>query len=1124
MEIETTTLADEVKDLKSCLNDLITVMALPALWQGGGARRIIGALLDVLMGMLRPELVYAEWKDPAGGGRVRLVRVAGSPGPSAPSELITQAIRSVLQGETIPVSQIMRNPFDGGELNCTVLSLRLKQEPGWLVVASRRIDFPSPTERLLIQVATNQAAIGLQGARRLRRQKRIAAELDQEVARRTSELTAANEGLRKEITERKKTEEMLRRTDAYLAEAERLSHTGTWAYDITLQKPKYWSAERCRISGFDPALGMPPLEMEIATHTPEDWAKLRETVQQAVRNKADFQTESRLVLPNGVTKHLRIVGHPVLNDAGDVVELVGSTMDVSAANLAETLLRGEKRLLEMIGEGAPLTAVLEELCRVFEELCEHSIASILLLDSRSTCLRHGAAPSLPPAYMAAIDGSAIGPAAGSCGTAAFRRQPVFVADIATDPLWIDYHTPALAHGLRACWSFPIFSRTQCVLGTFAVYYREIRNPDPRHREVMERIIHVAGIAIERYHTDETLRRSEVYLAEAQRISKTGSFGWIIQSGEIFWSAETVRVFGTDPTIPPTIDLVLERTHPEDRIIVREVIDRAVADGRDFDFQHRLRLPDGTVKHVRVVGQGIREGTDRVGQFVGAIQDITGPKRAEEALKLSEERFRQLADAIPEVIWITDLRPKKVVYCSPSFERIWGLRVEDLYREPYLWTETIHVDDRDRIIVLFKQWIAGNDVSYHDVEFRIVQPSGEIRWIHERGVLSLDETGKPYRASGISTDVTERRNSEEKLRISEAYLTEAQRISQTGSFSWNIESGEIIWSDETYRIWELDRGARPSFEFMRQCVHPNDVSRFDEALKECLHDGVDSDSEFRIVVPNGAIKHLHVVRRAVYETTGKVVQYVGAIRDISSRKLADEALQNAQAELAHVARIATVGELTASIAHELNQPLAGVVANAGTCLNWLGGDSPNLTEACKAAQRIIRDGKRAGEVITRLRALFKKTDTTKEPVVLAELIDEVVALLMNEIRRHGVTLRTEFMGEPRPVVADRIQLQQVVFNLVLNAAEALIGIDGRLREIFVATNYNEAGAVRVLVKDNGIGLSPQNKERIFSAFHTTKPGGMGMGLSISRSIVENHGGRIWVEANTGPGATFFFEIP
>ena len=278
---------------------------------------------------------------------------------------------------------------------------------------------------------------------------------------------------------------------------------------------------------------------------------------------------------------------------------------------------------------------------------------------------------------------------------------------------------------------------------------------------VDRALREAEARQQRERAEEALERSEAYLAEAQRLSRTGSFGWHVSSGEIFWSTETFRIFGCEPVVHPSVELVLERTHPGDRALVQQVIERALQERKAFDFEHRLLMPDGSVKHLRVVGHPA-EGEAGISEIVGAVTDITDRKRTDEALRESEERFRTMADTLPEVIWIRALNPEKVLYASPSFERIWGLPLKDLAERPDLWTITIHPEDQDRVVGIYSRWTSGEDVVYHDVEYRIIRPDGGLRWIHDRGVLARDENGQPSRVSGISTDITLRKRAEDDL--------------------------------------------------------------------------------------------------------------------------------------------------------------------------------------------------------------------------------------------------------------------------------------------------------------------------------------------------------------------------
>jgi signal transduction histidine kinase len=372
--------------------------------------------------------------------------------------------------------------------------------------------------------------------------------------------------------------------------------------------------------------------------------------------------------------------------------------------------------------------------------------------------------------------------------------------------------------------------------------------------------------------------------------------------------------------------------------------------------------------------------------------------------------------------------------------------------------------------------------------------------------------------------------EEALRRSQAYLAEAQKLSRTGSFGWDVATGKIYWSQETFRILEYEPPTEPALELVLDRTHPEDRALVQQVIDRVTRTRKDFDFEHRLLMPDGSVKYVRVVGRPSTENGSGNFEFVGAVTDITQRKLAEEelrkkevSLREAQTELAHVNRVTTMGELAASIAHELNQPLTGMVTNAKAGLRWLAGDAPDLAEVREAMHRIIRDGNRAGEVISRMRALFKKARMAKERLDLNEAIEEVVILTQSEVRRNRVALRVELAADLPAVMGDRVQLQQVVMNLILNAVEAMDTVEDRDRELVIRTERGEGNGVRVAVRDSGIGFDPLSAERIFDAFHTTKPGGLGMGLAISRSIVEWHGGRLWAESNDGPGVTFQFTL-
>ena len=363
---------------------------------------------------------------------------------------------------------------------------------------------------------------------------------------------------------------------------------------------------------------------------------------------------------------------------------------------------------------------------------------------------------------------------------------------------------------------------------------------------------------------------------------------------------------------------------------------------------------------------------------------------------------------------------------------------------------------------------------------------------------------------------------DELRRSEAYLSEAQRISHTGSFGWRPSSGEIYWTEETFRIFEYDPASTPTLERLLVRIHPDDVAAFRQVVERASADGLDFAHEYRLRMPDERVKHIHVVARA--SPNQAEIEFVGAVMDITAIRLAERELHKTRTDLAHVTRVSSLGELSASIAHEVNQPLGAVAINAEACLGWLDHQQPNLTEARANLERIIRDATRAGEVVRRIRTLAKKTDTKMAPLNLNEVVSEALAVVQHELLSSEVALRLEQASALPVILADKVQLQQVILNLVLNGIEAMQSIMDRPRELVIRTEPDGAQQVRITVTDCGVGFSADSAGQLFDTFFTTKPNGIGMGLSICRSIIELHGGRIWAEPHVPYGATIQFTLP
>jgi PAS domain S-box-containing protein len=594
--------------------------------------------------------------------------------------------------------------------------------------------------------------------------------------------------------------------------------------------------------------------------------------------------------------------------------------------------------------------------------------------------------------------------------------------------------------------------------------------------------------------------------------------------ELF-SAEVLEYFGKTPTELrgwSTMDAV----HPDDLPRVLTAFTESVSTGTPYKIEHRCRRADGVYRWFQVRALAIRNNEDQVIGWFVVLSDIDEVKRAEERTKASERNLAEIINTIPALAWsaATDGRAE---FFNQHYLTYLGLPPEEA--KEWGWASAVHPDDITGLVEVWQRLLASG--SGGETEARLRRVDGVYRWFLFRVDPLRDEKGDIVKWYGVNTDIEDRKRAEDELRRNESFLLEIQRLSHTGGWRYDAVSDVVESSPEIQRFYDPQPDediSKPAFWFDR--IHPEDRPRVESHFARCMQAKHEYQDGYRILLPSGDIRYQYATGRPIVDDAGNLVEFIGASMDMTEHwqatndlKQASDALRELQMTMSRAAQVATAGELAASIAHEVNQPLSGIITNSGTCLRMLDAEPPNLDGARETARRTIRDSIRASEVVARLRALFTKKDLELEPVDLNDATREVIALSLSDLQRNNVAVEALLADDLPSVSGDRIQLQQVILNLLHNAADAMAVVADRPRALVVRTMHDDDG-VRLTMRDTGVGLDPATVNKVFNPFYTTKSEGMGIGLSVSRSIIESHRGKIWAETNDDIGATFGFSIP
>jgi PAS domain S-box-containing protein len=1037
----------------------------------------------------------------------------------------------------------------------------------------------------------------------------------------------------------------LQRRWEYLAEAQKLSHSGIFAWKVSSGMLE-WSDETYRILGFSRETN-PTLDLVFDRVHPEDRERLLKVRDLAARDGIDLDVEHRLLMPNGDIRYLHVVAHAGRNSS-DNREYIGIVSDITERKRAEQERQALSRDLR------ESNARLEEAQRVAHVgYWEWDLDTNVVVWSDETYRIFGLKPQERPMDLATVRGM-VHPD---------DREALYGG--------VDVELDAGVHPVA---EFRIVTASGEVRTVHAITSKlstaRPGDPDNGASGRARRLFGTVQDITELKHAEEArhalsrdLQESKAWLEEAQRVAHLGYWVWDLETNQVIWSEETYRIFGLTPQVGSMdIAIVGEMFHPDDREAVFRAAEEAIRSGTRADFEHRLLRPDGEIRVVHSLGDLKKDSEGRT-QMFGTTQDITDRKRAEEEHQVLYRDLQESKASLEEAqrvahvgSWVWDLEKNHVTY-SDEYCRIFGLAPRKDPIDIATVREMIHPEDREYVFRTAEEAIRSGERA--ECEHRILRPNGEIRIVHSLGDLKKDASGRPYQMFGVSQDITDRTHAEQALKRSQFYLSEGERLAHIGSWAsrdlgvrWSDDL-DLYWSDEVYKIYGLDpKNGTPNLEQYLAAIHPQDRASMAETIRMMHEQRCGCDVTKRIVRPDGETRYVRCVgipvvedrvfqgfhgttmdvteqelltqelrreqayltdaqsmahigswvfnlithkllhssdenarlygfdpsqgpisaerffdtqhaedaphvnaalERAVREGTdfyldeyrihhtdgsvrflraighrnasGEPGEYVGVTMDITERKRAEEErerLRQLEADLAHTNRVNMMGELAAALAHEIKQPIAASITSANALSRWLAHDPPDLERARAAADRIEQDANRAADVINSLQSFYKRGTPVKRAIVdLRGVIEEMAVLLGTEAARYSITISAEIDKDIPKLRADRVQLQQVIMNLMLNAIEAMKDTGG---ELTIKLRLNPHGWLLVSISDTGVGLPEERKEEIFDPFHSTKPQGTGMGLTITRSIVESYGGRVWATNNQGAGATFHLTLP
>ena len=902
------------------------------------------------------------------------------------------------------------------------------------------------------------------------------------VRRRTEqELRQARDEFEAKVLERTAN---LQRNESYLVETQKLTHTGSWAWDARSQRVLYCSEEMFRIYGLDPQVDLPTRKNFRQRVHPEDRNRTDARFARVVNEKVDSFDEYRVLLPDGTVKHVISSGHPVLDGNGELIEVIGTATDVTERKRAEQALRDREAKIR--------------------RLVDANIIGIFITGLQGRVLEAN------DAFL-----HLVGQDRDDLVSGRIRWTDL------TPPEWRERDKRALRE---------LYSNTIA-----QPYEKEFFRKDGSRVPVLvggalfeeggnEGVAFVLDLT-ERKCAEEALRESEAKIRRLVDSNIIGIFVWDFDGRILEANDEFLRMVSYDRE-----DLVSGRirwadlTPPDWRDRNNARIEKQKSSGRFEPFEKEFTRKDGSRVPILIGGATFEEGGN---QGVAFVLDLTERKRAEQALVRSEAYLAETQKLTHTGTWAWDARSQKVLFCSEEMFRIYGLDPEVDLPTRRNFRQRVHPEDRNRVDE--RQARVVNEKVGSSDEFSIVLPDGTVKHVISTWHTFLDGNGELIELMGTATDITERKRGEEALQESEYKLR--QIIDTVPGFLWSLApDGEPTHFNQRF----LDYFGKPFEDFKHggwlALVHPDDVPESERIFSHAIQTGNPYRGVLRFRRADGEYRWHQGRGDPLRDRQARIIQWYGLSVDIDEAKKAEDRLRRsksslaeAQLQLAHANRVATMGQLTASITHELNQPITAAVTYASAARRLLSAEPPDLREVDDVLSLIVKEGNRAGEVVGRIRALIKKAPARKDVVEINDAILEVITLTRTEAANNSVSVRTQLAeGLPR-VQGDRVQLQQVLLNLIINAIEAMRDAGEEERELLISTRHEPDG-VLVEVRDSGPGFAPAALERVFEAFYTTKSSGLGLGLSICRSIIEAHNGRLWASSNAPRGAIFGFIAP